>query len=326
MHIHSFNLARWNRVSTGLGGAFWIALALASLSGWIVLDDLQLLLLLALFVIAPIAVSLVTTPVKNRLFELLFALVLFLQPFASLIGGASFLFSVGLLAAAVAFVWFLFTVLIALTSATLLVRKSSIATVGLAGALMYLPIGGAWMVLARSGIQPLGFGVHTDMLTALHFHFIPLAALLMIGLTGRAIQAMQGGIVWKSYQVLTVCMLINPLLVATGITMTQLVGGTWLQSIAACLLAGCMILIALFTLRFIVPTTTSPSARILLLLSSSTVVFTMLAAGAYALGGITRWWTITIPQMVLVHGWVNALIFGLCGLAGWRLRGSQEKE
>jgi hypothetical protein len=33
------------------------------------------------------------------------------------------------------------------------------------------------MVLARLGLQPLGFGVHTDLLTAVHFHFIALAAL-----------------------------------------------------------------------------------------------------------------------------------------------------
>lgn len=233
MHMLSFNLARWNRVSTGLGGALWVMLALASLFGWSAFDALQLLLLLALFVITPLAVSLVTTPTKNRPFEQLFALALFLQPFAALIGGASFLLNTGLLAAALAFAWFLFTILIALTGAALLPRKSSVATVSLAGALIYLPIGGAWLALARSGIQPLGFGVHTDMLTALHFHFIPLAALLMIGLTGRVIQTTQDGIIWKVYRVLAICMLVNPLLVAAGITLTQLVGGTWLQSIAA---------------------------------------------------------------------------------------------
>jgi hypothetical protein len=52
----------------------------------------------------------------------------------------------------------------------------------------------------------------------------------------------------------------------------------------------------------------------------------MLFACAYALGAATRIWTITISQMILAHGWVNALVFGLCGLLGWRLRSAQGKE
>ena len=328
MSLYAFNLTRWNRISLGFGATLWIVIALASLFGWIAFDELQILLLLALFVIVPLAVPLVALPTKNRLLKQLFALVLFIQPFAALIGGASFLFSMGPLAAAIAVVWFLFTVLIALLGNALLLQESGrhLANASLAVALIYLPIGGAWMVLARSGIQPLGFGAHTDMLTALHFHFIPLAALIIIGLTGRAIQATRRGIPWKIYRVLAACMLVNPLLVAAGITMTQVTGVRWLESSAACLLAFCLILIALFNLRYIIPTTTSLIARVLLLLSSTAVIFTMLAAGAYALGAATGLWTITISQMVLVHGWVNALIFGFCGLLSWRLRRAQEKE
>jgi hypothetical protein len=46
----------------------------------------------------------------------------------------------------------------------------------------------------------------------------------------------------------------------------------------------------------------------------------MLVAGAYALGTATGAWTITVSQMIVVHGWINALAFGLCGLLGWRLK------
>jgi hypothetical protein len=53
--------------------------------------------------------------------------------------------------------------------------------------------------------------------------------------------------------------------------------------------------------------------------SSVAVLFTMVFALAYALGAATGAWTITIAQMILVHGWVNTVAFGLCGLLGYRL-------
>jgi len=98
----------------------------------------------------------------------------------------------------------------------------------------------------------------------------------------------------------------------------------WLESAAATLFALCMILIATFNVRFIVPSTPSLIARLLLSVSSASIVFTMLLAGVYTLGAATRLWTMTISQMILVHGWINALVFGLCGLLGWRLRHTQE--
>lgn len=328
MSLHTLDLTRWNRISIGLGGTVWIVIVLARLLSWIVLDDLELILLLALCVITPLAVPLVPLPKERRLLCDLACLVLFLQPFATLIGGASLLSGMGPLAAVEAFVWLLFTVFIALIGVILLLQKSGrqLANVSLAVAFIYVPIGSTWLVLDRLGIQPLGFSQTTILLTAVHFHFITLTALIITGLTGRAIQATQRGVPWKIYRVMASCMLINPLLVAAGITITQVTGVRFLESAGACLLAFCLILIALFNLRFIIPATTPPLAKGLLVFSSTAMVFTMLFASAYALGAATRIWTITISQMIMVHGWVNALVFGLCGLLGWRLRIEQGKE
>jgi hypothetical protein len=326
--FHTLDLARWNRISIGLGGIVWLLIVLARLFGWIVLDDLELILLLALYAITPLAVPLVSLPEKHRLLCDLADLVIFLQPLATFIGGASLLLGRGPLAAAAAVVWLLFTVLIALLGVMLLLQKSGrqLTHASLAVALIYVPIGSTWLVLDRLGIRPLGFSQTTILLTAVHFHFITLAALMITGLTGRAIQATQRGVPWKIYRIMASCMLIDPLLVAAGITITQVTGMHSLESVAAVLLALCLILIALFNLRFIVPVTTPLRARGLLIFSSTAVVFTMLFASAYALGAAIRLWTITISQMILVHGWVNALVFGLCGLLGWRLRREQGKE
>jgi len=195
MSLHRGDLARWNRVSLGLGGCVWGVIAFASLFGWIRLNDLGIVLLLVLFVITPLTVPLVLCKKDGRFFLRLSALVLFFQPLAALLGSVAFFLDAGPLAAAFAAVWFVFTGLLAL----------------------------------------LG-------------------------------------------------------------------------------------------LRFVVPTTTSRFAQVLLALSYTTVFFTMLVAGAYALGVAMGAWTITISQMIAIHGLENALIFGFCGLLGWRIRTSQESQ
>ncbi len=334
MSIQSSDLLRWNRITLGTGGCAWGAIALANLFGWRVLNDLQLVLLLALFVIAPLAVPFVVRPGEDRFLARLAALALLLQPMASLTGGIALFLPAGLLAAALASVWFLFTGLLALIGLIPLwqvhrQRRMSLADVCLAAAWLYLPVGSAWMVLACRGLQPFGFGVHTDLLTAIHFHFIALAALLITGLTGRAIQtnwAAQRGFFRIAYCIAAAGVLINPLLVAAGLTITQVTGLHFLDTVPADLLALSLILISLAGLSVVVPATTSRFAQILLLLSYTTVFFTMLFAGAYALGVATGAWIITIPQMILIHGLENALVFGFCGLLGWRIRTGQEKE
>jgi hypothetical protein len=246
------------------------------------------------------------------------------QPLATFIGGASLLQVRGPLAAAGATVWLLYTALLAFAGALLVLKGGRLlADVCLAMALIYSPIGGAWLVLDRGGIQPLGFGQTTVLLTAVHFHYITLVGLVITGLTVRALQEGHRVIQQTFYGIICICVITDPLLVAAGITLTHLTGVHVLESTAAVLLAICLILIALLSLRAVVPVVSSPSAKALLAVASSVVVFTMLLAAAYALGAATQAWTITIPQMIATHGWVNALIFGLCGLLGWRLARKQ---
>lgn len=333
MPFQTRDLARWNHISLGIGGSVWGVVALASLFGWLRLNDLQIVLLLALFVIIPLAVPLVWRPKEDRFLPQLFVLVLFLQPLASLLGGVAFFLNTGLLAALFAVVWFLFTGLLALIGLIRLwqmpsLQCTSLADLCLTAAWLYLPIGGTWMVLARWGLQPLGFGVDTDLLTAVHFHFIALAALIITGLTGQAIQpplTTQHGIFRMAYRIAALGVLIDPLLVAAGLTLAQLTGLHFLDTAPADLLALSLILISLLGLRFVVPTTISRFAQVLLILSYISVFFTMLFAGAYALGVATGVWTITIPQMIAIHGLENALVFGFCGLSGWRIRTEQGK-
>lgn len=322
MCIRSVNLAKWNHVSAVLGAAVWMLVALGRLPGWVTLSDLKLLLLLALCVITPLAVPLVPFLDTHRPLWAVSRLVILLQPFAALITGLSLLLDTGPLAAALACVWLAFTALVALLGITLFMQKGSMPLAGvcLAVAVIYLPIGGTWLVLASLGTRPLGFSPPIVLLTAVHFHFITLAALIVTGLTGYAITGSQSRGGWRIWRVAAVSMLANPLLVAAGITLTQVTGLHWLESAAAVLLAASLMVIALLGLRFVVPATPRPLARGLLAVSSAAVLITMLFAIGYALGTATGAWAITISQMIAVHGWLNAVGFGFCGLLGWRLR------
>jgi YndJ-like protein len=305
------------------GGVLWSLIVLAWALGWVEQDPLAVLVLLALLVIAPLAIPLAvfpanSQPLRSREGPIAFAIA---QPFAALAGGISLLLPVGPFAGAAAGVWLVFTALLALWSVGRLVhtRGITLANACLAAALLYLPIGGAWLVLARLGIRPLGFSSTTVLLTAVHFHYITLGALVLTGLTGRAI----AGRNWWTrtmYRVAAAGMLAGPLLVAAGITLTQVSGFRLPEDGAATLLALSVIVIAAISLHWVVPATRPRLAQELLAVSSGSVVLTMALACAYAIGAATGAWTITIAQMIATHGWVNALGFSLCGLLGWRLR------
>lgn len=333
MSLHRDRLARWNSISAGLGGGVWVVIVFVRVCGWTQLNALEIVLLLALFVLTPLALPFVFFRDAGLLGTPWMALIMLLQPLAASLGGVAFVLPTGPLAALFAAAWGGFTGLLALSGLVQIcqMRRShrlSLAEFCLAGALLYLPAGGAWMVLARWGLQPLGFGVHTDLLTAVHFHVIPLAALVITGLTGQTLHESlptRRGICW-TYRIAALGVLIDPLLVAAGLTGAQITGLPNLDTAPADLLALSLILLALLGLRCIVPATISQFARVLVALSYLTVFFTLLVAGAYTIGAATGAWTITIDQMIAFHGLENALLFGCGGLLGWRLRARREGQ
>jgi hypothetical protein len=66
----------------------------------------------------------------------------------------------------------------------------------------------------------------------------------------------------------------------------------------------------------VVPTIRPPLAQSLLALSSIILLLTMLLASGYGIGRHTGAFSLTIPRMVQLHGWGNAL-FVLSGVVGW---------
>ncbi len=332
MLAKSRRLIIWNRASAAFGGGAWVAVLLLRLlsASMVTLDDLSLLLLLAVLVILPLAIPLASRAFYDPIAVRLTRVAILAQPLAALSGSIALVAPVGSAVAGIAAViWLLFTALLGMLGLSgiarmLLERRVQLAETCLALALVYLPIGGIWFALARLGVRPLGFSQTIVLLTAVHFHFITLAALIVTGCTGLAMRDVQCGIVRNTYRAAAVGMLVCPLLVAAGITLTQVAGQRALESFAAVLLAFSLIVISLLSLRVVVPTTAGLLARALLVISGISVLLTMALAVVYAIGGATGHALLTVAQMIAIHGWLNAFAFGLCGLLGWRLKLARE--
>ncbi|MGE5334430.1 MAG: YndJ family transporter [Nitrososphaerota archaeon] len=331
--VSPVRLRQWNGGSAVAGGIVWATVMLLRPSGAVTLNDLDAFLLLAMLVVVPLAIPLAApadTRQRRRVYRALYQLAIITQPVAALFGGFALFAATGSSVATIAaLIWLLFTALLGVTgliafAGMLWQRQMRLAEACLALALVYLPIGGVWFALARQGMRPLGFSPTIVLLTAVHFHFITLAALVMTGRTGLAFRPVQKGIARHAHRVAALGMITGPLLVAAGITLAQLTEWRAPESTAAVLLTLSLMMVATLSLRYIVPTTRTAPARALLVISGSAVLLTMAIAAIYAVGSATGAWAIPIARMIAIHGWLNALAFGLCGLLGWRLRLARE--
>ena len=135
---------------------------------------------------------------------------------------------------------------------------------------------------------------------------------MLAGLAGRRLRSGTPG-VWRIFRVVAAGMIAGVPLVALGITFSRV-----LEILAVLLLASSVLTLALLTFVAVVPRLARRDARVLLAISALTSVVTMLLAAGYASGSSVGL-ALTIPQMVLAHGVVNAFGLVLCGLLAWTL-------
>lgn len=237
--------------------------------------------------------------------------LLLLQPLAALLLVAAFALPVGPTAAAATLPWLLVTLLIALQGVREAwpVQGRSAATLAPAVGMMFLPIGGGWLVLSRLGARPLGFSDIIVLATAVHFHYAGFVLPILVGqvaraLPGRPATLAAGGVI------------AGVPLVAAGITLSAF-DVRWPEWLAAWLLVVSCFLTALLQLRVAAQQHRAPAA--LLSLSSLALLGGMVLAAVYALGSYCGIAWLSIEDMLPYHGAVNAFGFALCGLLGWRL-------
>jgi hypothetical protein len=271
------------------------------------------LLLLAVLVLAPLALGLVAPGHPGQPAGW-WRLAICAQPFAAAAVVAAFLLPAGLLAGMLALSWLLLAGIIALLGVTRFCARAGFdaAELCIDASLLLLPVGGFWLAMARFGLRPLGFGDTIVLLTAVHFHYAGFALLLLAGLAGRRLRAAAPAMS-RSFRLIAAGLVAGVPLVALGITFSRV-----LEILAVLLLASSVLLLALLTLVAIVPRLGSQPARVLLAISALASIATMLLAAGYAAGSVVGL-ALTIPQMVLAHGLVNAFGLVLCGLLAWTI-------
>jgi hypothetical protein len=176
--------------------------------------------------------------------------------------------------------------------------------------LVYLPVGGVWLVMSRLGLQAFGFGDTIVLLTAVHFHFAGFAAPILAGLAGRFIEAPV--FARQIFRVSIAFLIIGIPLVATGITASPL-----LALVGATVLSLGLMLLALTVMATVLRALRSLPAQILLTVSSVSSVLAMLMASIYAYSIVAKKLIIGIPEMAVTHGILNAFGFALSGLTAW---------
>jgi hypothetical protein len=274
------------------------------------------LLLFAALVLVPLAFELFRTEGDLGLAPRLLDIAQVMQLPAALLLLIACWTTPGPLALAATLPWAAWTALLAAAGVARLRRdglRRSLDGLCADAAMIFAAVGGAWTLADRAGYSPLGFDQAIVALTAVHFHYAGLLLPLFAGLVQRELWF------WRFAARAAVGVVLGVPAVAVGITTTQLGWGTSLEVAAGVGLALAAMAVAILHVRIALETKRDQLTRALLGVAGGSLFFGMVLAALYALRAnatVAPW--LGIPQMRMLHGTVNAIGFGLCGVLAWR--------
>ncbi len=280
----------------------------------------DLLLLLAPLVIVPLGLRLV--PFAGPRSQQVLCVARLVQPFGAIAAVASFLIAPGWTAGAIAMGWLITCGVASLAGLLELIECRSLRPVHLvpAAAVAYLSVGAGWLVLSRAGLQPQGFSREIVELTGVHFHYAGFAATLMAALTMGAVHDRVRLATFASGAAV---------LIISGVPITAagIATGSGVLTVVGPVLLGMGVLsVAGITGLVIAPRVPRTPARWLLWVSAAGVVVPMLLGVDYAISRVFPVPALDLRAMAIIHGDLNALVFGLAGLLGWTLAGAHPDE
>lgn len=274
----------------------------------------EALLLLAALVIVPLLLDMLPESVDDSATTRILEWARRLQFGAALSLVFAYSRPAGLVSTLAALPWAGVLLLLAATGARRILRRGPrpVAAGCSAAGLIYAAVGAAWLLADRLGLQPLGFDPAIVLLTAVHFHY---AGLLLPVLTGRALAVSAP----DSRGTLTGWGVIAGVpAVAVGITATQLRLALPLELMATALMALAGFGVAALHLGLAGQRRWPAGVRSLWWMAGLSLGAGMSLALLYGVRHFFHpfpW--LDLPWMRALHGSLNALGFGLCGVAGW---------
>lgn len=288
------------------GGVLWLLCPL-----FVPLGRIAHLLLLAPLVLVPLVLRIVAPDSQSSLHRL----AVLGQPFSAVLAVGSFLFSPGPVASVLVLPWLAVTLTIALLGLHRLLPRGfrPLEELCLNVGLLYIAVGGGWLLVSRLGLNPLGFDDAIVFFTAVHFHYAGFALPVVTGLSGRAIDDARFR---RFYVPVAGAVVIGPGLIAVGITVSPTV-----EVVAVTVLTLAVMSFALLLIAGVAPTRPNRRQQASLVGAAVSVGISMLFALGYGLSQYlgTPVANLSIGRMVQVHGHLNALGFALLGIVGWRL-------
>ncbi len=183
----------------------------------------------------------------------------------------------------------------------------------LAVAKLFPAIGAAWLVAHRAGWTQWNFDQLIVLLTAAHFHHAGFTLPLIAGLSAKARPGC-----WTRFA--CVAILLGVPLVAVGITCTQFGVLKFVEpfGVTVLVLGALGVAVSQMLMGIELRSGLSGWTRAGFVVSGTSLLMAMLLAMGFGLRHVVPNWALTMPQMWMIHGTLNAFGFGLCGLLAWR--------
>ncbi|MRX73797.1 hypothetical protein GJU40_16770 [Bacillus lacus] len=203
------------------------------------------------------------------------------------------------------FIYLLFTIMVAWKGVRRFFQRgfTNWGEIAIDTGMVYLFVGGIWFFAYTTGINT-GFSSLLTWLTAIHFHYSAFLFPVFLGYFGRIHSS-------SLYSVVVPLVLAGPLLVAAGITFWPLL--EFLSSI--------IYILAIYCIAFLVWRTRFPSKfqAVLIRTSFTSLCITILFSLAYAASSAFQLFSVSIGTMMIFHGLLNCVGFGVLGVIGWVL-------
>ncbi|MCE7980584.1 MAG: hypothetical protein DYG89_05280 [Caldilinea sp. CFX5] len=307
---------QWSLYSAGGGLLIWLLyLLLDRAYDWNYVTTVERLLLLAVLVFTPLALTLIQRWHEDDKVSIPFWWACRLQPVAATLVALAFLQPTGVWAGLLSVLWLFCTALIALVGLTgwqTTAGRLPVYELVLRGGMLYLPVGAGWLLLSRFGARPLAFPAVIVLLTGVHFHYTGFAVPVITAMTGRFLA--KNKLTVRAYPWLAGAIVVAMPLIAAGITVSP-----WLEVVGVVLLFTAIVGLAGVIGFVVLPQVAAPLPRFFLAVAAVAMVVAITPALLYGIGEFTDQSLITIPRMVQLHGLTNAFGFVACGLLGWLL-------